>query len=98
MPRRYQRKRNVSADIPVGAIYVGRPTYWGNPYTVKVHGREKAIEAYRADIEYALGRHGGTIDILVVENLAALRGKDLVCWCPLEESCHADVLLELANV
>lgn len=26
-----------------------------------------------------------------------LRGKDLVCWCPLDQPCHADVLLELAN-
>jgi hypothetical protein len=26
-----------------------------------------------------------------------LRGKDLACWCKLDEPCHADVLLELAN-
>jgi hypothetical protein len=25
-----------------------------------------------------------------------LRGKDLACWCPLDQPCHADVLLELA--
>lgn len=24
-----------------------------------------------------------------------LRGKDLVCWCPLDQPCHADVLLEI---
>lgn len=35
--------------------------------------------------------------------LAALRGHDLACWCPLRDEhgkpvpCHADVLLELAN-
>jgi hypothetical protein len=27
----------------------------------------------------------------------ALRGHDLACWCPLDQPCHADVLLELAN-
>ena len=27
----------------------------------------------------------------------ALRGKNLACWCPLDQPCHADVLLELAN-
>jgi hypothetical protein len=27
----------------------------------------------------------------------ALHGKDLACWCPLDQPCHADVLLELAN-
>jgi hypothetical protein len=26
-----------------------------------------------------------------------LRGKDLACWCALDQPCHADVLLELAN-
>lgn len=26
-----------------------------------------------------------------------LRGKDLACWCPLDQPCHADVLLEIAN-
>ena len=23
--------------------------------------------------------------------------KDLACWCPLDQPCHADVLLEIAN-
>lgn len=26
-----------------------------------------------------------------------LRGKNLACFCPLDQSCHADVLLEIAN-
>lgn len=26
-----------------------------------------------------------------------LRGKNLACWCPLDQPCHADVLLEVAN-
>jgi Domain of unknown function (DUF4326) len=34
-------------------------------------------------------------------DLATLRqdlgGRDLACWCPLDQPCHADVLLELAN-
>ncbi|WP_439593920.1 DUF4326 domain-containing protein [Microbacterium sp.] len=29
--------------------------------------------------------------------IASLRGKDLACWCALDQPCHADVLLELAN-
>lgn len=31
------------------------------------------------------------------EALRRLRGRDLVCWCPLDQPCHADVLLEVAN-
>ncbi|MFF3643420.1 DUF4326 domain-containing protein [Streptomyces sp. NPDC002564] len=26
-----------------------------------------------------------------------LAGRDLMCWCPLDEPCHADVLLAVAN-
>jgi hypothetical protein len=26
-----------------------------------------------------------------------LTGFDLACWCPLDQPCHADVLLEIAN-
>lgn len=28
---------------------------------------------------------------------SVLRGKNLACWCPLDQPCHADVLLEIAN-
>lgn len=28
--------------------------------------------------------------------LAPLAGRNLMCWCPLDAACHADVLLELA--
>lgn len=28
---------------------------------------------------------------------AELAGRDLACWCPLDQPCHADVLLELAD-
>jgi hypothetical protein len=27
-----------------------------------------------------------------------LAGRDLMCWCPTDQPCHGDVLLELANV
>ncbi len=30
-------------------------------------------------------------------DVAELRGKDLACWCPLDQLCHAEMLLEVAN-
>lgn len=33
----------------------------------------------------------------MLEAKRLLRGKNLACWCPLDQPCHADVLLELAN-
>lgn len=34
----------------------------------------------------------------VLARLGELRGKNLACWCPPGQPCHADVLLELANI
>lgn len=31
------------------------------------------------------------------QTVRQLRGKNLACWCPLDQPCHADILLELAN-
>ena len=77
-------------QIPPDAIYVGRPSKWGNPYVVGKDGtREEVIQKYR---NYLLERLKTGTKLPIGE----LRGKDLVCWCsPLP--CHADILLELAN-
>ena len=71
--------------IPKDAVYVGRPSKWGNPYKVGRDGdRVEVIALYH----FYLLQSG--------LDLTELRGKDLVCWCwPLP--CHADILLELAN-
>lgn len=54
--------------------------------------RERLTGQGKAHIEY---RHPSMNDLLAeVRNLA---GKNLACWCPLDQPCHADVLLELAN-
>lgn len=80
--------------IPPGAVYVGRPSKWGNPYKVGPYTRERAVALYRELIERALADPEDPFDAKV--KLEELRGKDLVCWCaPLP--CHADILLELAN-
>jgi hypothetical protein len=33
----------------------------------------------------------------MARDIDELRGKNLACWCPLDQPCHADVLLELVN-
>lgn len=33
-PQRIQRKRTKGWTMPEGAVYVGRPTKWGNPWRV----------------------------------------------------------------
>ena len=34
MPKRIQRRRTKGWRMPDGAVYVGRPTKWGNPFKV----------------------------------------------------------------
>jgi len=62
-----------------------------------------AVEAFRVHWEMRLTVFvaGDAEDIAYVAarraELEELRGKDLACWCPLDQPCHTDVLLELAN-
>ena len=90
MPQRFQRSRRKGARLPAGVVVVTRPTKWGNPHPLRL-GREGAVRRYREDL--LAGRVAGTVDDVKRE----LRGRDVACYCPLDEPCHADVLLGLAN-
>ncbi len=47
MPVRIQRQRTKGWRAPSAAIYCGRPTMYGNPFSVSIFGREVAVRAYR---------------------------------------------------
>lgn len=93
MPKVLNRKTDV---IPLDAVYVGRPTKWGNPFKIgefyqgRVMTREDVIEAYKDWLLYS------DVGVELLKDIEELRGKDLVCWCS-PEPCHADVLLEVVN-
>lgn len=75
--------------VPKGAVYVGRPTKWGNPYVIGKDGtRQEVVDLYGIWLHEQI--HTGQLD------LDELRGRDLVCWCA-PEACHADLLVVLAN-
>jgi hypothetical protein len=90
MPQRYQRSRRKGARLPAGTIVVTRPTKWGNPHPLSL-GREEAVRRYRQDLL------AGRLVITVGDVERELRGWHLACYCALDQPCHADVLLELAN-
>jgi hypothetical protein len=74
--------------VPDSAVYIGRPSKWGNPFVIGRDGtRAEVVAKYRA---YLLGNPG------LMAALPEIAGKDLVCWCA-PQACHGDVLLELAN-
>jgi len=90
VPIRRQRSRHKGARLPEGAIVVTRPTKWGNPHPLEL-GRAQAVRRYRHDL------FAGRLRVTVEDVKRELRGHDLACYCPLDEPCHADVLLRIAN-
>lgn len=103
-PQRVQLRRTKGWRKPAGAVVVARPSRWGNPFH---------LDDYRADhpdADQGELRRLAVADFRLLlegkstggppyprEAIGELTGHDLCCWCPLDQPCHADVLLELAN-
>ena len=89
--------------MPEGAVYVGRGSRWGNPFRWESPGTLVALErgeiARAAIVESPADAVQMFRDFIFPfdADLSELRGKDLACWCGLDQPCHADVLLEWAN-
>ena len=106
-PVRVQLRRAKGWRMPPNTVSVARPGKWGNPFkpgvTVcggrgfsfsarTIDNNTQAVEAFKTMLEQPLRAYptGGEVEL-------HLRGKNLACWCKLDQPCHADVLLELAN-
>ena len=63
------------------------------PCRTKEEAQAEAVNAFRLMLLYDHPRNRQ----LLTDVKTKLRGKNLACWCPLDQPCHADVLLELAN-
>ena len=76
-------------------VYIGRGSKWGNPFSHKsgtkalyiVGSRDEAVASYKEWIQQQAH---------LMDSLHELRGKTLGCWCA-PQSCHGDILVELAN-
>ena len=89
-PIRIQRKRTKGWKMPENTIYVGRGSKWGNPYKIDtMMSRETCLQMY--------GDHLKFMEDEGCFKKQELKGKNLACWCSLNESCHADKLLTWAN-
>jgi hypothetical protein len=106
MPVRIQRQRTKGWRMPEGAVYVGRPSEWGNPweifydraaryYTVHLGDRiagdfERSDSAHRCAVDMYRAYLDGAP---LLRTLAAqkLAGHDLACWCPLLDKNGARV-------
>jgi hypothetical protein len=88
-PAHTPRVLNKKTDrIPPGAFYCGRPGPLGNPFVIGRDGtRDDVVNKHNAWIQT---QHE------LLELIATLEGRDLVCFCaPLR--CHCDNILRIAN-
>ena len=102
-PRVIKRRRTKGWRMPAGAVYVGRPTIYSNPFRTasefrwwwETRGQGPVLFPEQMDM---------LMGAMFQTEPHPLRGKHLVCWCVDWDGtgeppgvCHAEVLLELAN-
>lgn len=106
-PQRIQRRRTKGFKLPDNTVYVGRPTKWGNPFKIGdkyspalevstdlrvwilCENNKMAVDIFRKWVD--------TQPEYIEQVKTELKGKNLACFCSLDQPCHADILLELAN-
>jgi hypothetical protein len=82
----YNKYHNTAPD---GAVYIGRPSIWGNPYVVGKHGsRDQVVEMYSIWLSKQLQAPEFLAEF---ESLASSPG--LVCFCA-PKRCHGHALIE----
>ena len=92
-PRRLKLANRLMKNPP-NSKRVMRPSRFGNPFAVSgepsQEANQMAVDLYR---DYLEEERPDLIPVIRQE----LHGYDLICSCPLDWPCHADVLLEIAN-
>ena len=94
-PKRIQLSRKKGWRLPPNTVVVARPSKWGNPF--KIGDDVPGLPGVKIEREDAVHYFSIFLPQPAGEIRAALRGKNLACWCQLGQPCHADVLLEIAN-
>jgi hypothetical protein len=97
--------------MPSDTAKVDRTTLFGNPFSIREYGHDRAVDLHRRWISgerIAASELASPMPDLaqrrraVLRALPNLRGKNLACWCALPkrgepDRCHAAALLDLAN-
>jgi len=104
-PQRIQLSRVKGWRKPPNTVVVSRPSKWGNPYRLAAWNKPTAatravlVALFRRDLRSTITdeARGHYHRVQYFIDAHGLAGKNLACWCPLDQPCHADVLLELAN-
>lgn len=106
-PMRIQQRRTRGWRMPPGSRSVARPTRFGNPFTAAARlefpyrdlgdglGGDVVRDLPHAVALFAVHAHiSSGFQPWIRYRLAGL---NLACWCGLDQPCHADILLRIAN-
>ncbi|MDG6989622.1 MAG: DUF4326 domain-containing protein [Nitrososphaerota archaeon] len=99
-PFRVRMLRQKGFKLPPNTKRIDRTTKAGNPYKLEgcdcnkvkgIHGhtREESVQLYRMYAAVKLKHDPGWLE--------PWRGKNVACFCKIDEACHGDVVLDLAN-
>ena len=108
-PVRIQRRRTKGWRLPENAVIVSRPSRFGNPCKVGLMQEMGYEDPHAAAADnFRTWLNGSRFDAptdaadlrraRILNSLPDLRGKDLACTCRPDQTCHADYLLDRANM
>ena len=78
-------------------IYIGRPSKWGNPFLLGVHGnRDKVIDLYEKWLLGIIKSPNNKPPPSLDDAKKELSGKVLGCYCA-PKKCHGDILVKFTG-
>jgi hypothetical protein len=83
----------------------GRGACWGVLESVKLGDTDQSICGFTETHDNIADARSRAVELFceaisagrLAIDIAPLRGKNLACFCPLDQRCHADILLARAN-
>ncbi|WP_367128289.1 DUF4326 domain-containing protein [Saccharothrix sp. HUAS TT1] len=101
-PTRVQLSRAAGWRLPPDTVVVTRPSKWGNPWKIdRDHSAADVVLKFRRYLDARRTPSPGWADFIGYPSDSEIRrelaGRNLACWCPPGQPCHADLLLALAN-
>jgi hypothetical protein len=93
----FRLSRKKGARMPEGGVSCARPHRYGNPFIIGTPENGGNITRDQSVAMFREALHEGRLQLTVDEVRRKLRGLPLGCFCGLDEACHVDVLVEIAN-
>ena len=99
---RYDKAVSLPGSVSVGNRYrgdkgipIGRPSVFGNPFSVQAHGRDECIRLYREWLWSQVEAGGPVCEELLalVDRARSGESISLLCVCK-PKSCHGDIIKE----